>query len=1393
MTTYTLNGFSSYYDNDIDADVGVKSSTTLELVLRDDITTMRYSVLPLAPGDSAPDDLYVDVELDLYNVRVDGELFQGSDSDPDTSIFQLNWTDAGNVARVSTILILEEVDANVPPFGTVDSQHIFLLGGDALPTFNSLAEFNDFLDNALDAFDVPPASSPFGPDKDIALSSLSGSSTENDLIVGDDGDNEFDGGAGNDTILGLDGSDTLRGGDGNDSLNPGTNDDGYDEIVPGAGQDTVDFSDVDSTTSVGLGQWDLDAGVTVTINGQTNTASVDKGANGTTQIINVGNTFTWGLSVFGSSHNDIFNITPVNDEDTFLGVTGREGDDTFNFFAGDGFVRLNYRQSDVTSGVNVNLNTGLVSNDGYGDQDTINGVENLSELRTTMLDDSVLGSDGRDRVILMAGNDTADGGDGFDLIRYDRSQVEAVNVNLQTGTATGTWRGEAFNHQISNFEEVRGSRDGNDTIIGNDAVGEYIEGRGGDDSISGGGGDDTLIGEEGNDTLLGGDGSDRLESGDGDDSINPGSNNDGYDEIIAGTGNDTVDFSDLALNGSAGLQHYDLDAGITVTVDADTNSASIDKGANGTTQIVDIYNALNGYGIDIGGTAHDDIFNIISGSDQDPFLSLRGDAGNDTFNLSAGDGFLRLDYRSFGGVTGVNVDLSTGAVSEDGFGGQDTINGVDNVNEIRTTMLDDSVLGGDGRDRVILMAGNDTADGGDGFDLLRYDRNQVEAVNVNLNTGTATGTWRGEAFNHTISNFEEVRGSRDGDDTIIGSNAVGEYIEGRGGDDSIRGGGGEDTLYGQEGNDTLLGGGGSDRLEGGDGDDSLNPGSNSEGYDAIIAGAGNDTINLSNLGSSAGVGLEHWDLDAGATITVNGATNSASVDKGVNGTTQIINISNAINDWGLDVSGTHYDDIINITSGPNANSFIAVIGEGGNDTFNINAGASHVRLDYRRSDVFNGVDVNLSTGIAANDGYGGEDTINGVENLTSLRTTMLDDSVIGSAGDDQIILMAGNDTADGGDGIDLIRYDRTGVEAVNVNLNTGTATGTWRGEAFNHQLSNFEEIRGSRDFGDTLTGKDGQANEIDGQGGKDTIQGGENGNDSLHGGDGNDSLTGLSGDDFLTGDGGKDVLRGDEGRDTLIGGLGGDTLLGGDQADSLVGDDGRDELFAGEGADTLEGGDGNDTLGGSGGNDRIFGQLGNDIGYGGQGNDIMDGGEGNDQFFAGKGNDTVYGRLGDDVLGGAAGDDQIFGEDGNDTIFGGKGEDVLGGGSGNDSLAGGADNDTLFGGADNDVLRGGGGNDSLSAGTGTDTLDGGTGNDTLRGGSDDDTFVFSNGVDQVVDFGAGDRIDLSGVVSEITDFADLQATHLSGGANAVISDGLGNTLTLLNVAEGSLVEGDFIF
>lgn len=143
------------------------------------------------------------------------------------------------------------------------------------------------------------------------------------------------------------------------------------------------------------------------------------------------------------------------------------------------------------------------------------------------------------------------------------------------------------------------------------------------------------------------------------------------------------------------------------------------------------------------------------------------------------------------------------------------------------------------------------------------------------------------------------------------------------------------------------------------------------------------------------------------------------------------------------------------------------------------------------------------------------------------------------------------------------------------------------------------------------------------------------------------------------------------------GGDGNDSIIGGDLADWLYGSGGNDSLNGGGGDDRLSGGDGNDTVLGGTGNDFIFGDAGNDSLRGGDGNDTMNGGTGNDNIngdagndvlFAGDGNDAASGGNGADFVYGDAGNDRLFGNDGNDTLVGGVGADTLNGGRGRDAF-----------------------------------------------------------------------------------------------------------------------------
>jgi len=409
-----------------------------------------------------------------------------------------------------------------------------------------------------------------------------------------------------------------------------------------------------------------------------------------------------------------------------------------------------------------------------------------------------------------------------------------------------------------------------------------------------------------------------------------------------------------------------------------------------------------------------------------------------------------------------------------------------------------------------------------------------------------------------------------------------DLITGTPGNDVLRGGAGDDEIHGEDGNDKLFGGNGDDKLFGGNGNDTLNPGNNNF-EDIIYTGGGKDKVLLSGV-SSGFVSLQHWDLTARVTVNIDGNANTGTIKKAGAGTTTITDVQNPMLADGLGLSGTSFNDIFNITVADGG--WMQISGGTGKDMFNITDSTGKLRLDYRHFDsAVGGVTVNLNLGKVKDDGFGTVDTITGTGKVWEIRSTMQDDRIIGSANDESFILMAGNDIVNGGDGFDRLRYDRTGVDGVYVDLDAGTATGTWRGDAFTHTIRNIEHVRGS------------------------------NGDDTLVAADGIDTrLEGLDGDD---------LFEGAFGADTLIGGNGKDRLWGDKGNDLLQGDAGNDKLWGEWGKDRLEGGDGNDRLDGGSGNDRMLGGKGNDKMIGGKGNDKMTGGGGFDTFIFSDGNDTI--------------------------------------------------------------------------------------------------------------------------------------------------------------------------
>jgi len=1352
-TQYTIPSFSLTFDVNDDAD---SFDSTVSYIIGAADAVPGFSYTYDNPGASSNIDGFADITVaqDDFAILAPGGL--SIDDALWTEIFFINWG-----AGKSTVLF--NAGFNI---GGTETEFITVIGGDALPVMTTLADFNTFEGTITGEGQVPTTGplAAFAPGAVIPFGFNPGTTTSDISAPG-----------GDDTLLGGAGNDLLDGGTGNDVLNPGDNDGGntgFDIINGSVGNDSIIFSDVVDGFHV-VNYANLDAGIGVSVNGGTNTASVNKGANGTdtiTDIINplVSGWTTGGLGIYGTGFSDIFNITQSGN--TWMQVRGGAGADTFNTTLNGGQVRIDYSQA--ASGINVDLSTGAVSNDGDGSTDTINvtGTTGQLEIRGSNFTDTIVGSGADERFILKGGSDTLDGGAGNDLLRYDRGGVvNGVAVDLVAGTASGTWDGNAFTHTIAGIESVRGSNTGDDSLSG-DGFDNLLDGGGGNDTLTGLAGNDILLGDGGNDTLFGGDGHDNLFGGDGNDVINSGDNDASIGDTINGsTGNDTIIFTDNA-NGWQVLT-YELLGPITATIDAGANTGTIDKGVNGTDTITDVTAPLaagwfGDGGLSLVGADLDDTFNITQAANS--WMQLRGLDGVDTFNIQLNGGIVRVDYRQ--SVTGINVNLATGVVSNDGWGSSDTINatGTGGNLEIRGTNFADTIVGSAADERFVLRTGSDTLDGGAGNDLLRYDRvGVVNGVTVDLAAGTASGTWDGVAFTHSIAGIEEVRGSNTGGDNLSGD-GFDNQLDGLGGNDTLTGQGGIDTLFGGDGLDTLFGGGGNDTLDGGAGNDTLDGGADNDilfggaGDDSFIGGAGNDTFFIGEAGDvvSGGAGNDRARVN-----------NAAGVNLSLAGWTGVERVDGAGGNDTIDATGQ-------------TGNVVLLTGGAGNDDLTA-AGFSQTTLQ----------------------GGIGNDTLNGGAASDILFGGAGADTMFGGAGNDLFFVDDSGDSIDGGSGTDRVRIDNL----AGINLTVGGWTGVNRidGNSGNDTINATGNSTGLIMFGRV-------------------------GNDSLTGGTGSDFLFGEAGSDTLTGGAGIDVLHGGSGADTMFGGADDDTFFIDDAGDMADGGSGLDRARITNGVvgidinvsgwtsiERFNASVGNDTINGAGSSEDLVinGNAGNDLVIGGSGSDLLFGNIGNDSLIGGGGQDFLFGDAGADTFSGGAGDDFFYIDEAGDIVTdGGAGVDRavitkagitvtldsswtnverVDGVAGSETIDASAQTTaiTLVGNAGNDALKGGTNNDVLFGNVGADTLTGGAGNDQLFGGGTDnsaDIFIFADGsgIDVIRDWEDGfDQMDFS-AHSGVTGLGDLTVDQ-SSGVSTVISFGA-ESITLRDFI-GVITLDDFIF
>lgn len=326
-------------------------------------------------------------------------------------------------------------------------------------------------------------------------------SEHNDILIGDPGANELNGGGGNDVMDGGEGNDRLLGDDslmvyfgsstpGDDRLNGGPGDDwlegggGADELRGGPGEDTASYRSFSGAVEVRLDD---------------------------------------GTARGGHA-----------DGDTFVGMQ------TVDYIDDDG----NIREATVPDIENLvgSTNNDLLAGaygpnrlDGYGGNDRLYGREG---------DDWLDGGEGFDTLEGGPGADVLRGGPGFDSAVYassDAGVVVRLHSVLVTGGKGGDAEGDVFNGETYTLTDQHGMvrevevpdiwnlfGSNHDDVLAGDFRQNWMDGLAGDDLLYGGpdGGGDFMFGGDGDDKIYGGKGNDLLYGGRGDDLLKGGPDND---------------------------------------------------------------------------------------------------------------------------------------------------------------------------------------------------------------------------------------------------------------------------------------------------------------------------------------------------------------------------------------------------------------------------------------------------------------------------------------------------------------------------------------------------------------------------------------------------------------------------------------------------------------------------------------------------------------------------------------------------------------------------------------------------------------------------------------------------------------------------------------------------
>lgn len=820
------------------------------------------------------------------------------------------------------------------------------------------------------------------------------------------------------------------------------------------------------------------------------------------------------------------------------------------------------------------------------------------------------------------------------------------------------------------------------------ATAEYLEGKGGNDSLvgsersdylSGGAGDDTLVGGAGDDTLIGGDG-----ANDKDIAVFSGSLSEySITTPTAYSQNPAQDIWWKVSHNSSG--QIDFVKGVEVLRFADRD------------YIVDDYDIFAGTDIQTQ-TSFAHMGEVINGrfsrSQDDDWIAFDFGRGvvdkTTTLKVSVTVNNSGEKNLSFVNATGFKLQFTD--LSDNGSKSSFDLNWFSGTREylIKGVQWGPNAEGG-------AFGGNTTflvMDGGYGDGLTDANQGAYSITISRYRAGTA-----GDDVLSTDGASEQLRADEvaglAGNDKITGTDRA----------EVFDGGVGNDTINAGAGNDRLKGGAGTDALYGEAGDDTFLIAGESTVDDLFDGGSGTDTLSISNDVNLTGASFNSVEVlqGTGQRVTVSA--------------TQLAGFTTANN---LIFSGANQD--LSALGGS-----YTLEGTVGDDVLKAGAGDNVIRPFAGNNTVVGG---------AGNDSVVWERGWGSNWNMQTRADQVISSTISGS----NYIIQGSYAGGDGSDTLKFVfndylnyvlnrwqwEYERPGTELpYGIDLSQTAIQG----------FENIELSRGTYSYGGVTyyygpsaiyLSATQYANLTTLSGGSFVIKGGgtinlsamtlANGATLSVSGDEAYTLTGTAASEALTTNGGDDSIVAGDGKDTISGGAGQDSI------DAGAGDDVIIISNKSNVTDVISGGEGTDTL-------RITGA---DVDLSNATLSGIEKLEANSSSLALT--QTQYDQFKGNLTGTAglilkmttpgqasvsalpAGFVGIRGTSGNDVLTGGSGADLLVGDAGNDSLTGGAGNDRLVAGAGSDTLRGGEGDDLFSvdgAKAPTAVIDGGAGTDRL--------------------------------------------------------------------------------